>query len=152
MQNDKNLELDIYYKQYELCLKLADKISERRGITNKFYSALLLAFLSVIVNLFKNDSFSSNFSLILLCILGVALCIIWHFNILSYKTLNSAKFSVITALEKDLPTNPISAEYIKLNDKKYLSLTEIETWVPRIFGIVFIILLFINSYFVLHLK
>ncbi len=146
MQNSKhnNTELDMYFKQYEICLGLADKISERRGSTNKFYSALLLAFISGIVALISNIP-NKTFPIIVLSTLGIILCIIWGINIKCYRTLNKAKYDVITKMEKELPTNPLCMEFSLFEKYKYISLTKVEMFVPIVIGISFLSILLYST-------
>ena len=90
-------------EQYKLYVEMADRISERRMQTNKFYISLLsglLALLSILVSVGK---LNQTLIFVIVSLLGIALCILWHINIRSYRQLNSGKFKVIHEMEQDLP-------------------------------------------------
>jgi len=76
-------------EEYKLYVEMVDRISERRMQTNKFYISLLsglLALLSILVSVGK---FNQSLIFIIVSLLGMALCILWHINIRSYRQLNS---------------------------------------------------------------
>jgi hypothetical protein len=64
-------------------------------------------------------------------------CRYWSRSILSYKTLNTAKFSVINDMELRLAERPFTNEWAKLDPdrdgKKHNSFYETEKLVPRVF-------------------
>ena len=127
-------DLDIFFKQYELGVEMADKISQRRGENNKFYSTILLALSSTIIAIFKNNVYQHIDFICVLSLLGIA-------NIRSYATLNKAKFKVLFDMEKSLPYKLYSEEYQYLNEYEHLSLNKIEKKVPIIFIIAFILII-----------
>lgn len=96
-------EAERFLKQYEIGVNMADKISQRRGENNKFYSTVLLAFISSIVAIFKNSIYDNFDFICILSILGIIFSTIWFFSIKSYKTLNMAKYKVLLDMEKYLP-------------------------------------------------
>jgi hypothetical protein len=65
--------------------------------------------------------------------------------VFSYQQLNSGKFRVIHQLEQQLPVAPYAAEWIAVGEgkdpKRYLPLTHVENWVPRLFGLLYLLLL-----------
>ena len=134
-------DLDIFFKQYELGVEMADKISQRRGENNKFYSTILLALSSTIIAIFKNNVYQHIDFICVLSLLGIAISIVWIFNIRSYATLNKAKFKVLFDMEKSLPYKLYSEEYQYLNEYEHLSLNKIEKKVPIIFIIAFILII-----------
>jgi hypothetical protein len=92
-------------EQYKLYVEMADRISNRRGQTNRFYISLLsglLALLSIVVGSHIFSDFQSVV-FIVVAILGLALCILWNINIRSHRQLNSGKFKVIHEMEQHLP-------------------------------------------------
>ena len=134
-------------EQYKLYVEMADRISNRRAQTNRFYISLLsglLALLSIAVgrNLFS-DFQTIVFSVI--SVLGLTLCSLWNINIRSYRQLNSGKFKVIHELEQHLPFPCYDREWEILEEgkkaKKYLQLTRVEQYVPFILAIPYILLL-----------
>ena len=79
--------------------------------------------------------------IIILSLLGIAFSVIWILNIKSYKTLNKSKFKVIFEMEKLLPYNLYSKEWDYITEEnKYIRLTKIETLVPTIFIMAFVLI------------
>jgi len=131
-------------EQYKLYVEMADRISKRRMQTNKFYISLLsglLALLSILVSMGK---FNQTVIFIIISLLGIALCTLWHINIRSYRQLNSGKFKVIHEMEQYLPFPCYYKEWELLGEgkekSKYLQLTRVEKYIPLILAIPYIIL------------
>jgi hypothetical protein len=79
--------------------------------------------------------------------LGLALCILWSVNILSYRQLNSGKFRVIHEMEQQLPYRSYTREWEILKDRKaYIRLTHVERYVPYLFAISYLLLFFYTLY------
>lgn len=131
-------------EQYKICTDMADKISQRRGTANKFYSALLLGFLSYISVIFKDNVYDSLCYIIILNLLGIAFSIIWILNIKSYRILNKSKYKVIINMEKLLPYRAFSEEWEEALPNNYISLSKIESCVPIIFIVTFILLTIVS--------
>lgn len=132
-------ELQLLLEQYKLMSESADRITDKRQNTNRFYlgiNSFILAVASYLATI--------KINLIPLLILGIGLTIsiIWKSNINSYKALNAAKFKVIHELEGYLPANIYKKEdeYLKGG---YYKLTSIEKWVPFIFGIAYALIIII---------
>jgi len=148
----KKIDKDLLFKQYQICVDMADRISQRRMSTNKFYSALVSAILTVILSVFKDNLLSKDnqLAVFLFGLLGVSICIIWFLNIKSYKTLNSAKFKVILEQEKQLACPAYTKEWEILdngkNPQKHITFSKIESWVPFILSLPFWAMLFIPLY------
>jgi len=131
-------------EEYKLYVEMVDRISERRMQTNKFYISLLsglLALLSILVSVGK---FNQSLIFIIVSLLGMALCILWHINIRSYRQLNSGKFKVIHEMEQHLPFPCYGREWELLGEgkekSKYLQLTRVEKYIPLILAIPYIFL------------
>lgn len=140
MPDQSNSQLHLL-EQYKLFVEMADRVSARRGQMNAFYISLLtalLALLSFIGNKdlgfsFKNDQFQKA-SVLAIAALGVVSCIIWYFNILSYKQLNASKFVVIHEMEKSLPFPCYEREWeILKKNRSYLQQTNLESYIPFVF-------------------
>lgn len=134
-------------EQYKLYVEMADRISNRRGQTNRFYISLLsglLALLSIVVGRHIFSDFQTVV-FIIVAILGLALCILWNINIRSHRQLNSGKFKVIHEMEQHLPFPCYDKEWEILGEgkggKKYLQLTRVEQYVPFILAIPYLLLL-----------
>lgn len=142
---------DHLLEQYKIYIEMMDRTTSRRNQMNSFYISLLSGILALItistnkdVALFQNTKFQS-ITLLAVAILGIILCLTWYNNIQSYKQLNSAKFKIISEIEKQLPFSLYDREWDLLkNDTKYqgyLTQTNVEKTVPLILIIPYIGLL-----------
>lgn len=138
--------LDTILQQYKLCVEMAEQISSRRAAANAFFLTLNSTIISLTVGAITSKDFTvSVISALFIAILGFVLCYIWYRLILSYRQLNTAKFKVIGELEKRLPASPFYLAEWKLlgegKDKKlYTPLSAIETNVPLVFSIIYLLL------------
>jgi len=132
---------------YKLHVEMADRVSNRRLQTNRFYIALssgLLALLSVIIS---KDIFIGYGKAILIsaAVLGILLCVAWVINIHSYKQLNSGKFDAILDLEQKLSYAFYTKEWELLKKgqeaKTYFQLTDVEKFIPLLMMLPYILLL-----------
>ena len=143
---DKQLDTNILIEQYKMYVESADKVSERRGQTNAFYISVLTGLLIVLSLIVEKNIFTDQSILVMLTIglLGCFLCLVWWYNIQSYRQLNSAKFKVIHDIEKHLPYACYDIEWDHLgrgeDSSKYRRLTVIEKFVPLLLAIPYLIL------------
>ena len=139
-------------EQYKLYVQMADNVSARRSQTNQFYISVVSALLAVVAlvgKLFGGEINSRpgliNISFIAITVLGLGLCLIWFANLLSYRQLNTGKFTVIHEMEEQLPYPCYDREWDVLgrgtSPRKYLPLTHIEQYVPAIVAVPFLIVL-----------
>ena len=74
---------------------------------------------------------------LLVPVMAGVLCYLWYRMVRSYRDLNSAKFKVIHAIERQLPLRPYDAEWESVergkNPKLYLPFTHVEGVVPWLF-------------------
>lgn len=161
--NDKSLQNDYqsneqYYEhvleQYKLCVEMADRISSRRDIANGFFLTLNGLILGAIGFLSeKQNLLPSKWALLLPLAVLLLECFFWRRLIISYKRLNSAKFQIIGELESKLPASPYGkAEWdflLKkgLDKKTYWPLTHLESKIPMLFGISYLIATILLWYF-----
>ena len=124
---------------YKIYIEMADHISARREKTNSFFLAVntaLVAFLSkdTLGGLSMGENTSLN---TLVPIAAIVLCYLWYRIIRSYRDLNSAKFRVVHAIERQLPLRPYDAEWETIQRGKnpglYLPFTHVEQVVPWLF-------------------
>lgn len=131
-------------EQYKLYVEMADKVSERRMQTNKFYISLLSALFALFSILASLGGLEQYLIFIIISPLGIVLCILWYINIRSYRQLNSGKFKVIHEMEQFLPFFCYDKEWKVLGKEKeknqYLQFTKIERYIPIILAIPYIIL------------
>lgn len=142
MGNADTVDKTILLEQYKLYVEMADRISQRRQSTNNYFltiNTFLLSFFAFFHNVSSNKS-------VLVCLIsmaGITLCYVWYRLIISYKGLNSGKFKVIHEMEKLLGYAPYDIEWEKLgrgkNKKLYLPFTNIEPYIPGIFGALYLV-------------
>ena len=131
--------------QYKVYLEMADRISSRRQSANSFFVTLNTALIALVgyINFGENKAISFYW---LISIAGIVLSFMWYRLVRSYKDLNSAKFKVVHEIEAKLPISPYDAEWEAVgrgeNRKLYLPFTHIEIFVPWIFLIIHVIVLF----------
>lgn len=141
-------------EQYKLFVEMADRNSERRGLTNKFYITILTGLLALTSWAVSNTVLCDviNILLLLIAVLGLILCGIWFININSYKQMSQAKFTVIHEMEKHLSFPCYDREWEILergkNRKKYVPYTKIERYIPLILAIPYIALLVVALFLI----
>ena len=132
------------FDQYRLVVEMADRLSARRMQANTFFLAVNTGLLTVLANLVK-DGLISGIAGALPLIAMLVLCYGWWRIVGSYRQLSSGKHAVILALETLLPAAPYGAEWAVLGEgrdpRRYLPLTRVETWVPRLFALLYLLLL-----------
>ena len=134
---------------YKLHAGLADSVSKQRSTTNRFY-LLLMSGLSVLFSaLLRIENGVPLFGLMIgFGLLGALLAAAWYIHIRSYRQLNTGKFKPLHELEDKLAYPFFQREWELLeegeNPNKYWKLTVVETFVPRIFFVVFTVLFLIG--------
>ena len=150
------LNHSIMLEQYKIFLQTSEDLVSRRQNVNSFYISISSALVAVMGVLFAMD-FGHTAELIIglvFCIIGIILSISWSKILSCYGNLNSSKMKIISNIEKQLPLSLFDAEWAalsdKLNKKKYVSFTESEQIIPRLFAIVYFIItvIIMISYFI----
>lgn len=125
-------------EMYKTYLEMADRISERREKANSFFLAVNTA----LIALLAKDAFASSSAAprgleLLVPVAAGVLCYLWYRIIRSYRDLNSAKFKVVHAIERQLPLRLYDAEWESVergtNPRLYLPFTHVEKVVPWLF-------------------
>ena len=143
---DKKQEL---LEIYKLHAELADSVSKQRAAMNRFY-VLIFSGLAVLFSTFlqRKNGVPIGWLMLGFGAFGMLLASAWFIVIRSYCQLNSGKFQVLLALEEKLPYSFFKNEWEVLgagkDSKSYRKLTVVETYVPVIFGICFVVLLVIG--------
>ena len=140
---------------YKLHAGLADSVSRQRGTTNRFYLLLMSGLFVLFPALLR---FKNGVPLGVLMIgfglLGTLLAVAWYIHIRSYRQLNTGKFKPLQEIEEKLAYPFFKREWELLeegeNPNKYWKLTVVETIVPIIFFVLFIIVLAIGIYLLLR--
>lgn len=141
------MDKEIYFEQYKMLVDSAEKVSDKRMSANNYFLTVNTAIISLTGMLLTSKILLLNFNLVkLVGLMGLAICVIWFFIVLSYKQLNSGKFKMIHKLEKKLPIKLFADEWKELGEgkslRKYIPLSHIEIIVPIVFFCLYLILLF----------
>lgn len=108
---------EIIFEQYKLYTEQKERFVDRSFQSNKFYLLLVLVLVWV---MFVTKDFSFAFGLtatMIYSFAGIAICILWWINMDSYNFLIKIKLSkVIEEIEKHLPTQPYTNEFVAIND------------------------------------
>lgn len=142
----EKMDKKILLEQYKLFLKTSEDLVARRQSVNNFYISIN----SALVTLF-GASFTFNMAGIYKLIIGamfaatgIVLSIFWIRILLAYGNLNGSKMKIISGIERQLPASLYDAEWAamsdKLNKKKYISFTDNETNIPKIFIVIYSIM------------
>lgn len=132
-------------EQYKIAVEMADRVSARRNLANTFFLTLHTLAIGTASFVFeKGPRTSSPWLNIFPLIALLVLCYVWWRLLRSYRQLNQAKYQVIGEFERKLPTSPYwSAEWKLLEEGKnpavYKPLSDVENWVPIIFGCLYIL-------------
>ena len=137
-----------YIEQYKIYLESIEKISDRRQSANKFFLTINAVLISIIGLSFQNDFLKDIlFFKLFIAFSGILFCIIFWFLIHAYKQLNTGKFKVLHKIESKLPLAIYEYEWEVLeegkNKKVYYPFSHIELNIPKLFGIIYFILLII---------
>lgn len=140
---------ELYYglilEQYKLYVEMADRVSQRRGLTNTFFLTLNTGAFAAMALLGSNSGINlGNAILAVLSIVLVMQCGAWAYLIRSHKQLNSAKFQVVGALEARLPASPFwQAEWVALGEgkdrRRYWPLAHLEKLIPIFFAAAYVV-------------
>ena len=143
-------------EQYKLYVEMADRISQRRDQSNRFYAGLVSAIIALLVVMGRIGVSENTWSVALLLagFLGGSLSVVWFINLGSYRALNSAKFRVINGMESQLPYAGYSEEWAYLRPPeeppRYFQLTRIERYVPLLTLALFVGIVAYSIYSMIH--
>lgn len=117
-KDDKYLILE----QYRIYSDAKEKFIDRQFNSNRFYLVLNLVIL--VVSYVLATLFPQYGPIVILCVIGIAISLLWWLNIDSYQTLIKIKYAkVLEYLETKLPEQPYHKEYIdyeQLKKRKHL--------------------------------
>lgn len=120
---------------YKLLIEMADRVSQRRQAANSFYLSVNTLLLGSSAYLLPSPQQVQG--ILVITVAGVAISVLWVWNILSYKTLNTAKFAVIQELEKSLSVQPYTDEWTRLDPEqdgeRHTPFHKVEMFVPWVF-------------------
>jgi len=141
--------------QYKLFQKTSEDLVARRQTVNSFYISVngaMVTLVGVVMGIVEMPA--KIYVLVFMCIVGIILDMSWISILESYGMLNSAKMKVIRLLEEQLPVLLYDSEWKvmsdKLNNKKYISFTDSEKRIPKIFAFIYFTVLFISLIYGLY--
>lgn len=140
-EKEESEKTEIILEEYKLFVQMMDSNSNRRNQVNRFYLTVVASSYFVFPLVLKNG-ITNYYFLAWIGILGVVLCMVWFLTLYEYRTLNWAKFKVISDLEKRLPVQSYDLEYKYLKEKKYIVLSKFEQSVTIVLSIPYLILFF----------
>jgi hypothetical protein len=114
---------------------MADRVSQRRQAANSFYLSINTLLLGG--SAYLGGTPRQTQGVLVITVAGIAICSLWVWNILSYKTLNAAKFAVIQEVEKSLTIQPYTDEWARLDPEqdgeRHTPFHRVEMLVPWVF-------------------
>ncbi len=146
---------NVLMEQYKLFQKTSEDLVTRRQSVNSFYISLntaLVTFIGVVLGLLESPL--NTIVMIAMCSAGIILDISWIKILDSYGILNSAKMKVISLLEAQLPIALYDSEWKimsdKLNNKKYVSFTDSEKRIPKLFLAIYFLAVLVSVGFLIY--
>lgn len=146
-KQDQDQEQEQLLEIYKLHAELADRVSQRREGANRLHVSLLLGLMVFLAALMRYgaDEVSAEIVLRAVAAIGALLSLTWYAVIRSYRQLNTGKFKTLRELEKELGYAFFTREWEMLakgrSRKRYWKLTAVETSLPWIFLVLFLILM-----------
>ena len=126
-----------FLTQYRDYVASADRISDRRQLANSFFLTINTVLLG-----FGVDSLAGSMGFLPIAVAGCLLCYAWYALITSYRALNTAKFTVIQHLERQLPAATYTLEWRYLEDRtgrqRHTPFSGVEARVPWIFALLYL--------------
>ena len=122
-------DVDRAFDQYRLAVENWDNVRARRQTSNVFFVSINSAILGLAA--------IEKVSLSLLAGVGLAICALWFFSILNYRSLTDDKYRVIIELENLFPTSPFLAESSIVKEGFARMVRRRFTWVERGITMVF---------------
>lgn len=83
---------------------------------------------------------------IILCI-AVVICLAWFLRIRTYNSIIKSKFVVLHEMEINLPFKCLTRQWELFSKQKPIFLTSIDSWIPIILAIAFILVVIINQFY-----
>jgi hypothetical protein len=142
------------FEQYKLYVDSADKVSSRRALANTFFLTIASALLSggfvLVGTTYSSRSAFDGIGSTAVSVGSLLLAVSWVYALRSYSQLNAGKFKIIHKIESKLPASPYTKEWQVLgkgrSPERYLPLTEVEKWVPRLFIFMYLVMLTVSVY------
>ena len=158
MSNDFNLLTDDIdkldrkelFEQYKIFLGTSESLVSRRQGVNNFYISVNTAIVSIASIAMALGNTLQNKLIIAMGIMiaGIILDLSWIRILEAYGVLNSSKMKIINMIESKLPARLYETEWEvmsdELNIRKYVSFTDSEKRIPKIFLGIYIIFVIVS--------
>ncbi len=135
---------EITFQQYKLYTEQKERFVDRSFHTNKFY---LLLVLTIILVMFLTKDYTFIYGLSSTLIFSgaaLAICLLWWINMDSYNFLIKVKLGkVIEEIEKHLPEQPYTQEFIAIKDLKKRKREFLFADMQKSLALVFLLLFFL---------
>ena len=132
------------FELYKLFQETTEKVSDRRAKANTWMLSVNSALVALYTLLEQGEAFIGTLGqrlwLVAIPVAGVIICLAWYSLLVSYRKLNHAKFSVLMDMEKNLPYALYTREKEFLDRNRRWNLSNIESWIPLAFGLLYIFL------------
>ncbi len=132
------------FELYKLFQETTEKVSDRRAKANTWMLSVNSALVALYTLLEQGEAFIGTLGqrlwLVAIPVAGVIICLAWYSLHVSYRKLNHAKFSVLMDMEKNLPYALYTREKEFLDRNRRWNLSNIESWIPLAFGLLYIFL------------
>lgn len=145
---------------YLMAVDMADRVSSRRMLANGFFLSVHTALVTILGFTYNSISSGQKSLVVIIAMMGFLLALTWYFALRSYRRLNRAKFNVINDMEKTLPEQYFTREWAELTrtteddlemkslrgrwlkfKDRYTTLTNVESIVPVVFAMIYVVLL-----------
>ena len=144
-------DLRMLFEQYKVFLQTSETLVARRQSVSNFYisvNAALISIYSAVVALAGNTKMKLVAGMGL-PLMGIVLCLSWIRSLRSDGNLNASKMRIISIIEKKLPASLYDAEWRvqsdRLNSVPYVSFTESEVRIPKMFLSIYTVILLVCS-------
>ena len=130
--DDEVTRVTLLLEQYKLYVQGADAVSDRRIAASRYLLSINAALVAAYA--LRSPLTESIVAVFFLAAAGMALSLLTHFIIRSFKDLNTVKFKIIHEFETRLPATPYTLEWTRaMEGGKYRPMTGIELWMPWLF-------------------
>lgn len=142
--NDDNVDPEKLFEQYKLFSDTSESLVTRRQNVNSFYITANTALFTVAVTVFSLNAnlISQIIITMVLSIPGILLNGSWLKVMESYSLINSSKMKILGMIEKRLSASLFDAEWEimsnKYNKQRYISFSDREKTLPKIFKALYI--------------
>lgn len=129
------------FELYKLYKETTEKVSDRRAVANTWMLSVNSALVAFYVLMEKGKeivgSSGRHLWLFALPVAGFIISMAWAALLVSYRKINHAKFKVLMEMEHHFPYALYTREDQILQESKRWNLSNIESWIPWAFGLLY---------------